>query len=194
MSASLRSVALCLAYPAKLEQSFLWPPERSALRKKIPTMATLKLDRIDRHILAIMQGDATRSLAHVAAEVGLSQTPCWRRIQRLRAAGVIERTVAILKPEAIGLGLTVFISIEAADHTPQWLKRFTELVGSRPEIVEAHRLAGDIDYLLKVCVADMAAYDAFYRALIAEISLKNVASRFAMERVKATTELPLEQL
>lgn len=154
-------------------------------------MAKSKLDDIDRRILAVLQLDATRSLADVAAVVGLSQTPCWRRIQRLKSEGIIDRTVAILKPEAIGLGLTVFISIEAAEHTPGWLDRFTALVDSKPEIVEAHRLAGDIDYLLKVVVADMAAYDAFYRVLIGEISMKNVASRFAMERVKTTTALPL---
>ena len=157
-------------------------------------MARSKLDEIDRRILTILQADGTKSLAEVAAAVGLSQTPCWRRIQRLKTEGIIERTVAILKPEAVGLGLTVFVSIEAADHTPEWLDRFTTLVSSKPEIVEAHRLAGDIDYLLKVTVADMAAYDAFYRVLIAEIALKNVASRFAMERVKATTALPLQPL
>lgn len=162
--------------------------------KNFQIMARSKLDDTDRRILAVLQGDATKSLAEVAAAVGLSQTPCWRRIQRLRAEGTIERTVAILKPEAVGLGLTVFISIEAAHHTPEWLDRFTALVSSMPQIVEAHRLAGDIDYLLKVTVADMAAYDAFYRVLIGEIALKNVASRFAMERVKATTALPLQPL
>jgi Lrp/AsnC family transcriptional regulator len=156
-------------------------------------MAKKRLDATDRKILTILQQDATLSLNELSAKVGLSQTPCWRRIQRLRADGVIERTVAILRPEAIGLGLTVLISIEAADHTPEWLEKFTLLLNSRPEIVEAHRLAGDVDYFLKVTVADMAAYDAFYRTLIAEITLKNVSSRFAMERVKATTAFPLPQ-
>lgn len=154
-------------------------------------MAKSRLDAIDRKILSILQQDASLSLHELSAQVGLSQTPCWRRIQRLHADGTIERTVALVKPEAIGLGLTVMISIEATDHTPEWLEKFTALVNSKPEIVEVFRLAGDIDYLLKVTVADMAAYDAFYRLLISEIALKNVSSRFAMERVKSTTALAL---
>ena len=150
-----------------------------------------KLDEIDRRILTIVQEDATTPLAQIAARAGLSQTPCWRRLQRLKSDGVIQGTVAVLRPEAIGLGLTVMISIEAAAHSPEWLETFTAFVQSRDEIIEAHRLAGDIDYLLKVTVADMSAYDAFYRELIAGIPLKNVSSRFAMERVKNSTAYPL---
>ena len=155
-------------------------------------MARKKLDEIDRTILAILQEDATTSLGQIAAQTGLSQTPCWRRLQRLKQDGVIQRTVAVLQPEAIGLGLTVMISIEAAAHSPEWLNLFTTFVQSRAEIIEAHRLAGDIDYTLKVTVADMAAYDAFYRDLIASVPLKNVSSRFAMERVKESTAYPLQ--
>ena len=151
-----------------------------------------QLDRTDRRILAILQEEASLAVAEVAARVGLSQTPCWRRIQRLRADGIIERTVALVRPEAVGLGLTVFIAIEALDHSPQWLERFSAVVSSRPEVMEVHRMAGDTDYLLRVAVADMAAFDAFYRDLIAAIPLKNVSSHFAMERVKSTTAYPID--
>ncbi len=151
-----------------------------------------QLDRTDRRILSILQEDASLAVAEVAARVGLSQTPCWRRIQRLRADGIIERTVALVRPEAVGLGLTVFIAIEALDHSPEWLERFSAVVSSRPEVMEVHRMAGDTDYLLRVAVADMAAFDAFYRDLIAAIPLKNVSSHFAMERVKSTTAYPID--
>ena len=151
-----------------------------------------QLDRTDRKILAIMQEDSSLAVANVAARVGLSQTPCWRRIQRLRADGVIARTVSLVQPEAVGLGLTVFITIEALDHSPDWLERFTAAVSAMPEVMEVHRMAGEIDYLLRVAVADMAAFDAFYRELIKAVPLKNVSSHFAMERVKATTAYPID--
>ena len=152
-----------------------------------------QLDRTDRKILAILQEDSSLAVADVAARVGLSQTPCWRRIQRLRTDGIIERTVALVQPEAIGLGLTVFISIEALDHSPEWLDGFKQAVSAMPEVMEVHRMAGDIDYLIRVAVADMAAFDAFYRDLIKAVPLKNVSSHFAMERVKSTTAFPIEQ-
>jgi Lrp/AsnC family transcriptional regulator len=155
-------------------------------------MAMRQLDRTDRKILAIMQEDSSLAVADVAERVGLSQTPCWRRIQRLRADRVIARTVSLVHPEAVGLGLTVFITIEALDHSPDWLDRFTTAVSAMPEVMEVHRMAGDIDYLLRVAVADMAAFDAFYRDLIKAVPLKNVSSHFAMERVKATTAYPLD--
>lgn len=150
-----------------------------------------KLDRVDRRILAILQEDASLAVAEVASRVGLSQTPCWRRIQRLRADGVIKATVALVKPEAVGFGLTVFMEIEAHDHSPEWLDQFTRAVVARGEVLEVHRMAGDIDYLLRVAVPDMAAFDAFYRELIAAVPLKNVSSHFAMERVKDTTAYPV---
>lgn len=150
-----------------------------------------KLDRVDRRILEIMQTDASLSVAEIAARVGLSQTPCWRRIQRLRADGVIEAIVARIRPEAVGLGLTVFVEIEALDHSPAWLRLFTEAVVARPQVLEVHRMAGELDYLLRVAVPDMATFDAFYRELIAAVPLKNVSSHFAMERVKDTTAYPI---
>jgi Lrp/AsnC family transcriptional regulator len=150
-----------------------------------------KLDRVDRKILAIMQEDASLAISEIGSRVGLSQTPCWRRIQRLRADGVVEATVALVNPEAIGVGLTVFVAIEANDHSPEWLQKFTDAVVSRGEVLEVHRMAGDVDYLLRVAVRDMAAFDAFYRELIAAVPLKNVSSHFAMERVKDTTAYPI---
>ena len=150
------------------------------------------MDRVDRKILTILQQDASLAVADVASRVGLSQTPCWRRIQRLRADGIIESMVALVKPEAVGFGLTVFMAIEARDHSPEWLDRFTRAVVSRPEVLEVHRMAGDVDYLLRVAVPDMAAFDGFYRELIATVPLKNVSSHFAMERVKQTTAYPVE--
>ena len=151
------------------------------------------MDAIDLRILALLQNDATLPIATIAERVGLSQTPCWKRIQRLEAEGVIERKVAILNPERLGLGLTVFVSIETADHSSAWLARFAEIVSAMPEVLEFHRMAGDVDYMLRVVVPDMQAYDGFYKRLIAAAPLKNVTSRFAMERIKSTTILPLPQ-
>ena len=150
------------------------------------------MDRVDRKLLALLQQDSTQSIAQLADQVGLSQTPCWKRIQRLEAEGVIERRVALLSPEKLGLGLTVFVSIEAGDHSPDWLARFADAVSEFPEVVEVHRMAGDIDYMLRVITRDIAAYDGFYKRLIAAVPLKNVSSRFSMERVKSTTTLPLD--
>ena len=150
------------------------------------------MDKIDRKLLALLQADCTTSIAAMADQVGLSQTPCWKRIQRMEAEGVITRRVALLSPEKLGLGLTVFVSIEAGDHSPGWLERFAEAVAGFPEVVEVHRMAGDIDYMLRVVTRDIAAYDGFYKRLIASVPIKNVSSRFSMERVKSTTELPLE--
>ncbi|HEX6410022.1 MAG TPA: Lrp/AsnC family transcriptional regulator [Sphingomicrobium sp.] len=150
-----------------------------------------ELDRTDRRILAVLQEDSSLAIAEVAARVGLSQTP-WRRVQRLRTDGVIERTVSLVRPEALGLGLTIFVMIEAFDHSPEWLDRFSSVVSAMPQVMEVHRMAGDIDYLLRIAVADMAAFDAFYRDLIKAVPLKNVSSHFAMERVKSTTAYPVE--
>ena len=151
------------------------------------------MDRIDRKLLALLQADCTMSIAQMAEQVGLSQTPCWKRIQRMEAEGIIARRVALLSPELLGLGLTVFVSIEAGDHSPEWLARFAEAVSGFPEEVEVHRMAGDVDYMLRVVTRDIPAYDRFYKRLIASVPIKNVSSRFSMERVKSTTELPLDE-
>jgi len=149
------------------------------------------MDRTDLKILAILQKDSSLPVAEVAARVNLSQTPCWRRIQKLEAAGVIQRRVAILDPEAVGVGIAVFVEIEAADHSPGWLEGFAATVAGMAEVMEVYRMAGDVDYLLRVAVGSMQDYDDFYRRLIAAVPLKNVTSRFAMERVKSTTAYPL---
>ncbi len=151
------------------------------------------MDKIDRKLLTLLQNDSTLSIAQMADQVGLSQTPCWKRIQRMEADGTIERRVALLSPEKLGLGLTVFVSIEAGDHSPDWLDRFAAAVAGFPEVVECHRMAGDIDYMLRVVTRDIPAYDRFYKRLIAAVPIKNVSSRFSMERVKSTTELPLDE-
>jgi Lrp/AsnC family transcriptional regulator len=149
------------------------------------------MDATDRHILEILQEDATLSIAEVGERVGLSQTPCWKRIQRMEAAGVIERRVALLNPEKLGLKISALVSIETNDHSAGWLAEFASTVSNMREVLEIYRMAGDVDYVLRVVVADMQAYDAFYKRLIEAVPLKNVTTRFAMERVKATTALPV---
>jgi len=150
------------------------------------------MDRTDTRILKLLQEDADRPVAEIASAVGLSPTPCWRRIQKLKASGVIRRTVAIVDPQAIGRGLNVFVGVEAHDHTPDWLELFTTTVSPMPEVMEIYRMAGELDYLLRISVRDMAQFDDFYRRLIAAVPLKNVTSNFAMERVKHTTAYPVE--
>jgi Lrp/AsnC family transcriptional regulator len=147
------------------------------------------MDAIDRKLLTLLQADASLSLAELSDKVGLSQTPCWKRINKLEASGVITRRVAIVDPDKIGLGLTVFVSIETGDHSGPWLESFAETVAAMPEVLGLYRMAGDVDYMLHVVVEDMAAYDRFYKRLINAVSLKNVTSRFAMERIKSTTAL-----
>jgi len=149
------------------------------------------MDAIDRKILSLLQQDASLSVAEIGNRVGLSSTPCWKRIQRLEADGVIEKRVALVDQDKIGLGVTVFVSIETGDHSQEWLARFAETVGSMPEVMEFYRMAGDVDYMLRVVVTDIQGYDAFYKRLIGSVPLKNVTSRFAMEKIKATTALPI---
>ena len=149
------------------------------------------MDAIDRKILAVLQKDASLSVAEIGNRVGLSSTPCWKRIQRLEADGVIQRRVAVVDQDKLGLGVTVFVSIETGDHSEDWLKQFAEVVAALPEVMEFYRMAGDVDYMLRVVVPDIPGYDAFYKRLIATVPLKNVTSRFAMEKIKSTTELPI---
>jgi Lrp/AsnC family transcriptional regulator len=149
------------------------------------------MDAIDRKILAVLQSDAALSVAEIGHRVGLSSTPCWKRIQRLDATGVIEKRVALVDQDKVGLGVTVFVSIETGDHSEEWLKKFADLVGAMPEVMEFYRMAGDVDYMLRVVVPDIHGYDRLYKQLIAAIPVKNVTSRFAMEKIKSTTALPL---
>jgi Lrp/AsnC family transcriptional regulator len=143
-----------------------------------------ELDNIDRAILRLLSNDASLSLNDIADKVGLTATPCWKRIKRMEETGIIKARVAVLDADKLGLPVSVFVSVETADHSAGWLDRFGQAIASTPEIVGAWRMSGDVDYLLHVVVADIAAYDAFYRKLIAAVPLRNVSSRFAMERMK----------
>jgi len=149
------------------------------------------MDAIDHKILAVLQEDASLSVAEIGQRVGLSSTPCWKRIQRLEADKVILKRVALIDQDKIGLGITVFVSVETGDHSQEWLSRFADVVGAMPEVMEFYRMAGDVDYMLRVIVPDIQGYDAFYKRLIASVPLKNVTSRFAMEKIKSTTALPI---
>src|SRR4051812_14745618 len=149
------------------------------------------MDTIDRKILALLQDNASLSVAEIGNRVGLSSTPCWKRIQRLEADGVIQKRVALVDQDKVGLGVSVFVSIETGDHSQEWLNRFAEVVGAMPEVMEFYRMAGDVDYMLRVVVSDIQGYDAFYKRLIGSVPLTNVTSRFAMEKIKSTTMLPI---
>ena len=149
------------------------------------------LDAIDRRILAILQRDVTTPIADLAERVGLSQTPCWKRVRRLQESGVIRRKVALIEPEALDLCLTVFVSIRTNRHDKEWLETFAREARALPEVVEFYRMSGEVDYLLKVMVRDIRAYDAFYKRLIATAPLSGVSSSFAMEQIKFTTALPV---
>src|SRR5262249_24792995 len=149
------------------------------------------MDAIDRKILALLQEDAARSVAEIGSLVGLSSTPCWKRIQRLEADGVIQKRAALVDQNKIGLGVTVFVSIETGDDSQEWHNRCAKEVRAMPEVMEFYRMAGDVDYMLRVVVSDIQGYDGFYKRLIAAIPLKNVTSRFAMEKIKSTTALPI---
>ena len=150
------------------------------------------MDNIDLKILSCLQEDVTLPLAEIAKRVGLSSTPCWRRIQKLETAGVIRQRVALLDGTKLNCRVTVFVSIRTGQHTAAWLKKFASVVTDFPEVVEFYRMSGEIDYLLRVVVPDIAAYDNFYQRLIKAIDLTDVSSSFAMEQIKYTTSLPLE--
>ena len=152
---------------------------------------TVRLDEMDRKILAQMQEDASQSLDEIARKVGSSKTPVWNRIKRMKDAGVITRTTAVLDPEALGLEACFFVLIRTSEHEAEWQRKFLTALRERPEVLEAHRLAGDIDYILKVRVRNARAYDTFYQALISEVRIYNVTALLSMEEIKATTMLPL---
>lgn len=152
------------------------------------------LDRLDIQILNALQQDTTLSMAELGAHVGLSSTPCWKRVKRLEDAGLIERRVAIVNRKAVGLPVTVFVSIRAGQHDEKWLKRFAAVVSSLPEVQEFHRMSGDVDYLLKVVTTSIDGYDRFYKKLIGLADLAGVSSAFSMEQIKSTTALPLDNL
>jgi Lrp/AsnC family transcriptional regulator len=150
-----------------------------------------QLDELDRKILGELQEDAEQSLDEIARKVGSSKTPVWNRIRRMREQGVIKRQTAILDPEELGLEACFFVLIRTSEHEAGWERRFLDVVRRRPEVLEAHRLAGDVDYILKVWVKNARAYDVFYQALIAEVKIYNVTALLSMEEIKMTTALPL---
>lgn len=150
------------------------------------------LDEMDVKILSILQQDCTRPVADIGKEVGLSTTPCWRRIQKLEETGVIRKRVAVLEPDKINAGVTVFVSIKTDKHSTAWLDRFHKAVDDFPEVIEFYRMSGEVDYLLRVVVPDIRAYDEFYKKLISRIEIAKVSSAFAMEQMKYTTALPLQ--
>ena len=151
-----------------------------------------KLDRIDRQILTLVQADASLPIQQIADKVGLSVNPCWRRIRQMEAEGVIQGRVALVNPEKVGLGLTVYVRVKTNQHSADWARKLSEVIEAMPEILECHRIGGDVDYLLKVVVEDMAGYDRTYKALIGRLpSLADVSALFSMERLKSVTGLPI---
>ncbi|TFH48068.1 MAG: Lrp/AsnC family transcriptional regulator [Lysobacterales bacterium] len=150
------------------------------------------LDRIDRGILDCLQNDASLSTAEIANRVGLSTTPCWRRIQNLEKSGVVRSRVALLDRDRLNLGVDVFVSLRISRHSEELLEKFAHAVDDFPEVVEFYRMSGDVDYLMRVVVSDIKAYDAFYKRLIRHADIADVSSSFAMERIKYTTALPLD--
>ncbi|MBK4216304.1 Lrp/AsnC family transcriptional regulator [Paracoccus caeni] len=161
--------------------------------KPADSQTSVRLDDVDRKILSLLQEDATLSLDQIADQVGASKTPVWNRIRKLREAGVIRKQVTILDPEALGLEACFFVLIRTSEHDKDWAKRFLKALRDRPEVVEAHRLAGDIDYILKVQVRNARAYDRFYQSLINEVKIHNVTALLSMEEIKATSALPIPE-
>jgi len=151
------------------------------------------LDAADIRILAALQADGDLSVAAVAERVNLSNNACWRRIKRLEEEGVIKRRVVLLDAAALGVGVTVFVSVRASEHSEAWLKQFSAVVDAIPEVVEFYRMSGEVDYLLKVQVASIADYDSVYKRLVASVRLTDVSSAFAMQELKHTTALPLPE-
>ncbi|MCK7596976.1 Lrp/AsnC family transcriptional regulator [Microbulbifer sp. CAU 1566] len=149
------------------------------------------LDAIDRQLLAILQSDVSLSIEELAERVGLTKTPCWRRIQKLEKSGIIRRKVALLDAEVLGLPVSVFAQVKTNQHSAEWAESFSHAMADLPEVVDCYRMAGDYDYILRVVVSDVAAYDRFYKRLIAHSGISDVASYFAMEQIKSTTQLPI---
>ena len=152
------------------------------------------MDRTDRMILTILQEDATVPVAEIGRRVGLSTTPCWRRIQKMEEEGVIKGRVAVLNPVKVNANVTVFVSVTTNQHNEDWLTRFSRVIGELPEVVEFYRMSGQVDYLLKVVVPDIEAYDAFYKKLVSKMDIMDVSSAFAMDTIKNETALPLSYM
>lgn len=152
------------------------------------------MDKLDRKILELLQKDGGLTAAEVADRIGLSKAPCWRRIKHLEEAGVIKQTVALLNARSLNLGTTVFVTLKTANHSEAWFERFVKAVRDIPEVVEIHRMSGDVDYLMRIVVPDIEAYDLVYKRLIAGVEFKDVSASFALETIKYTTALPLNYM
>jgi Lrp/AsnC family transcriptional regulator len=150
------------------------------------------VDKLDKKILALLQKDASLTAQEIADRVGLSKAPCWRRIQRLQERGIIRQTVALLDARTLNVATTVFVTIKAASHSAAWFERFVKVVRDMPEVMELHRMSGDVDYLLRVVVPDIEGYDRVYKKLIASLEMLDVSASFSLETIKATTALPLD--
>ena len=149
------------------------------------------IDKTDRMILNIIQHDSTLSVQDIAEQINLTVSPCWRRIQNLESHGYIDRRVALLNREKLALGFDVFVFIKTNEHNDEWLESFHTALQSLPEVCEAYRMSGDVDYLLRVVVKNIQDYDVFYKRLVSKVKLSDVSSSFAMERMKYTTALPI---
>lgn len=152
------------------------------------------MDRIDRKILALLQRDSSLTAEQIGEHVGLSKAPCWRRIQRLTMSGVIQRRVALLDPKLVNLKTTVFVMVKTASHSSEWIERFAKAVQRIPEVIELHRMSGDVDYLLRIVVPDIGGYDVVYKKMIAAVEMFDVSASFVLETIKSTTMLPLDYL
>jgi Lrp/AsnC family transcriptional regulator len=150
------------------------------------------MDEKDKKILNLLQNDAMMAIGEIASRVGLSTTPCWRRIQKLEEQGVIRKRVALLDRNQLNIGVTVFVSVKTRHHTVEWLANFNNTLNSIPEVMEAYRLSGDTDYLLRIVVPSIDAYDTVYKTLIEKVEFSDVSSSFSMEDMKFTTALPIK--
>ena len=149
------------------------------------------MDKLDAKILELLQVDGALSAAEIADRIGLSKAPCWRRIQKLQAAGIIRGTVALLDARALNVGTTVFVTMKTGNHSEAWFERFARAVRDIPEVTEIHRMSGDVDYLIRIVVPDIDAYDVVYKRLISAVEFQDVSASFALETIKSTTALPL---
>ncbi|MBL4909394.1 MAG: Lrp/AsnC family transcriptional regulator [Alteromonadaceae bacterium] len=151
----------------------------------------MNLDGVDLRLIAILQNNASIAVEEIAKQVGLTKTPCWRRLQKLEKSGIIRKRVALLNAQMLDLNVSVFVQVKTSKHSRIWLEQFSVIVSAFPEVVDFYRMSGEYDYLLRVIVKDIAAYDAFYKRFIEATDLTNVTSSFAMEEIKCSTELPL---
>ncbi len=168
------------------------PPDATMLLDSARSSLTTLMDRLDRRILELLQQDGSLTAAEIAERVGLSKAPCWRRIQRLQETGVIARTVALVDPKAVNLGTTVFVTVKTSNHSAAWFEQFVRTVRDIPEITEIHRVSGEVDYLLRIVVPNIDAYDVVYKRLIAGCAFLDVSASFSLETIKQTTALPLD--